>query len=187
MHKQILLLISLLTFINLNAQTDEQVVNELLFDLFGSQQDTILIKRLKTKTHLEYDSVSFSNMTGLTIPSQIISDQNNNEESVDYSTVWNELNLNKMDTLIIGNDTVMCKKPIFKCLTKVEIDILFEQTRKRKDIYTISKILFDDSRETAIFHFTITPWPGDLIFETILIKKVFKKWKIIERFDYMMS
>ena len=58
----------------MNAQTDEQVVNELLFDLFGSQQDTILIKRLKTKTHLEYDSVSFSNMTGLTIPSQIISD-----------------------------------------------------------------------------------------------------------------
>lgn len=187
MRKQIIILILLLTFNNLNAQNDEQIINEILFDLFSLQQDTILIKNLKTKTYFEYDSVSFENTTGLTVPSKIISEWNNNEESQDYSTEWDEQKLNKIDTLFLENDTVIGKKPVFKCLSKDEIDQLFEKTKKREKIYSISKILFDNSKENAIFHFIIIPWPGDFYFESILIKKVFGKWKIIERFDFTMT
>ncbi len=187
MRKYLIILILLLTFNNLSAQTDEQIVNEILFDLFSFQQDTILIENIKTKTYFEYDSVSFENMTGLTVPSQIISEWNENEKNEDTSAVWDELNLNKIDTLFLENDTVISKKPIFKCLSKVEIDELFEQTKKRQKIYSISKILFDDLRENAIFRFTMIPWPGDFSSETILIKKVFEKWKIIERFDFIMT
>ena len=114
MRKQITLLILLLTFNNLNAQTDEQIINEILFDLFGLQQDTILIKNLKTKTYFEYDSVSFENMTGLTVPLRIISEWNNNEENQDFSAERNVQNLNKIDTLFLENDTVIGKKPLFK-------------------------------------------------------------------------
>jgi hypothetical protein len=187
MRKQIIILISLLTFSNLNAQTDEQIINEIHFDLFGLQQDTILIKNLKTKTYFEYDSVSFENMTGLTVPSKIISEWKNNEEPQNYSAEWNEQKLNKLDTLFLENNTVIGKKPVFKCLSKGEIDQLFEKTKKREKIYSISKILFDNSKENAIFHFIIIPWPGDFYSETILIKKIFGKWKIIERFDFTMT
>ena len=187
MRKQIIILILLLTFSNLNAQTDEQIINEIIFDLFGLQQDTILIKNLKTKTYFEYDSVSFENMTGLTVPSKIIFEWKNNEEPQDYIAEWNEQKLNKIDTLFLENDTVIGKKPIFKCLSKEEIDQLFERTKKREKIYSISKILFDNSKENAIFHFIIIPWPGDFYSETILIKQVFGKWKIIERFDFTMT
>ena len=187
MCKQIITLILLLTFNNLNAQTDEQIINEILFDLFGLQQDTILIENIKTKTYFEYDSVSFENMTGLTVPSRIISEWKNNEEPQDFSVEWNEQKLNKIDTLFLENDTVIGKKPVFKCLSKGEIDQLFEKTKKRQKIYSISKILFDNSKENAIFHFVIIPWTSDFYSETILIKKVFGKWKIIERFDFTMT
>ncbi len=187
MRKQIITLILLLTFNNLNAQMDEQIIHEILFELIGLQQDTILIENLKTKTHFEYDSVSFEKMTVLAVPAQTISEWKNNEENEYFNAVWNELNLNKLDTLLVENDTVNSKRPVFECLTKVEIDLLFEQTKKRQKIYSISKILFDDSKENAIFHFKIIPWPGDFSSETILIKKVFGKWKIIERFDFTMT
>tara|TARA_R110002167_G_scaffold200_2_gene1139 strand:- start:80 stop:643 length:564 start_codon:yes stop_codon:yes gene_type:complete len=187
MRKQINIFILLLTFSNLNAQTDEQIINKILFDLFGFQQDTILIKNIKTKTYFEYDSVSFENMTGLTVPSKIISEWKNNEEAQDYSAEWNEQELNKIDTLYLENDTVIVKKPVFKCLSKDKIDQLFEMTKKREKIYSISKILLDNSKENAIFHFIIIPWPGDFYSETVLIKKVFGKWKIIERFDFTMT
>jgi hypothetical protein len=187
MREQIIILILLLTFSNLNAQTDEQIINEILFDLFGLQQDTILIKNLKTKTYFDYDSVSIENMTGLTIPSKIISEWKNNEEAQDYSAEWNEQLLNKKDTLFLENDTVIGKKLVFKCLSKYKIDQLFEKTKKREKIYSISKILLDNSKENAIFHFIIITWPGDFYSETILIKKVFGKWKVIERFDFTMT
>ena len=187
MCKQIITLILLLTFNNLNAQTDEKIINEILFDLFGLQQDKILIENVKTKTHFEYDSVSFENMTGLTIPSKIITEWKRNEERHDSSAEWNEQELNKIDTLFLENDTVIGKKTVFKCLTKDEIDQLFEKTKKRQKIYSISKILFDNSKENAIFHLATIPWQGDFYSETILIKKVFGKWKIIERFDFSMT
>jgi hypothetical protein len=171
----------------LNAQTDEQIINEILFDLFDLQQDTILIENIKTKTYFEYDSVSFENMTGLTVPSTIISEWNNNEENQDFSAEWNDQIFNKIDTFFLENDTVIGKKTVFKCLSKDEIAQLFEKTKKRQKIYSISKILFDNSKENAKFHFVLIPWPGDFYSETILIMKVFGKWKIIERFDFTMT
>ena len=187
MRKPTIILIILLTFNNLNAQTDAQIINEILFDLFGLQQDTFLIENVKTKTYFEYDSVSFEKMTGLAIPSRIISDWKINEENQDFIAEWNEKDLNIIDSLFLENDTVIRKMPVFICLSKVEIEQLFEQTKKRQKIYSVSNILFDNSHENAVFHFIIIPWPGDFYAETILIKKVFGKWKIIERFDFSMT
>ena len=130
MRKPTIILIILLTFNNLNAQTDAQIINEILFDLFGLQQDTILIENVKTKTYFEYDSVSFEKMTGLAVPSRIISDWKINEENQDFIAEWNEKDLNIIDSLFLENDTVIGKRPVFNCLSKVEIDQLFEQTKK---------------------------------------------------------
>ena len=151
MRKQINIFILLLTFSNLNAQTDEQIINKILFDLFGFQQDTILIKNIKTKTYFEYDSVSFENMTGLTVPSKIISEWKNNEEAQDYSAEWNEQELNKIDTLYLENDTVIVKKPVFKCLSKDKIDQLFEMTKKREKYTRLVKYYSITQKKTQYF------------------------------------
>jgi len=187
MQKLIPLLFILISFSNLRAQTDEQILNEILFDLFGFQQDTILFKSLMTNTYFEYDSVSFEYTSGLTVPSQIISEWKNNEENKDFTAKWNEQDLNKIDTIFFENDTIIIKKPLFKCLTQNEINQIFDRTPKRQKIYSVSKILFDDSKENAVFHFTIIPWPGGFSSETIMIKKIFGKWTIINRFDFVMS
>jgi hypothetical protein len=184
MCKSIIILILFLSFSNANAQTDEQIINTLSFDLFGFQQDTIFIKSIMTKTHFDYDSVSFKKITGLKIPSEIILEWKANEETEGFLAEWNEQILNTIDFIISENDTIKVKKPVFKSLSQSEIDLLFKRTKKRQNVYSISKILFDNSHENAVFHITRNPWPGDVSSDTILIKKVFGKWKIIERFDF---
>lgn len=183
MQKLIPLFLLFISFNYVHAQTDEKIINELLFDLFGFQQDTILIKCIKTKTYFDYDSVSFEKVTGLTVPARIISEWKSNEEDKDFIAEWNEQHLNRIDTIVFDYDTLTSKKPVFKCLSKDEIDQLFERTKKRQKIYSISNILFDKSKENALFQFTIIPWPGDFSSVTILIKKVFGKWTIITRFN----
>ena len=86
---------------------------------FSFQQDTILIENIKTKTYFEYDSVSFENMTGLTVPSQIISEWNENEK-MKILAVWDELNLNKIDTLFLENDTVISKDEFLNVYLKLK-------------------------------------------------------------------
>ena len=183
----ITLFLLLISFNNLNAQKDEHVINDILFDLFDFQQDTILIESIKKKTYFGYDSISFENTTGLTVPSTIILEWNNNEENKDFEDKWDEQGLNKTDTIFYGNDTIIEKKPFFKCLTKDKVDQIFSKTQKRQKIYSVSKILFDNSKENGIFHFTIVPLPGDFFSKTILIKKVFGKWIIITEFDFIMT
>ena len=183
MQKLIAIFLFLITFNNLNAQTDEQILHKIFFDLFDLshyQQDTILIEKGKRKTYFEDDSISFEYKTGLTVPSKIISEWKKNEENQDFIDEWNEHLLNRKDT-IIG------KKPIFKCLSRNEIIQLFDSTQKRQGIYSVSKILFDDSKENAIFHFTVSSWHGSFYSVSILIKKIFGKWVIIDRYDYIMS
>lgn len=187
MNKLLILIILLLTFNEVNAQTDEQIINEILLDLFGSQNDTIMIKSLKTKTYFEYDSISFEKTTGLTVPSSIIIEWKSNEDNKNFVDNWNEHYLNKTDTIFYDNDTIIRKKPIFKVMSNDEVSKLFERTQTRQKVYSISKILFDDIKENALFYFTITPWPGDFSSEAILIKKVFGKWTRISSFDFIMS
>lgn len=187
MQKLITLFLILISFNNLSAQTDEQILNEILFELFGFQQDTIFFERHKTKTFFEYDSVLFENITGLTVPSQIISEWKNNEENKGFKANWNEQDLNKIDSIFTENDTIIGEKPIFKSLTRNEMNQIFERTQKRQKIYSVSKILFDESKENAVFHFTTIPWHGYFSSETILIKKIFGKWIIVTRFDFVMT
>jgi hypothetical protein len=182
-----LLLLATFSFSNLFGQTDEQIISELQYDLFGFQQDTVFIKSSIYKTFFDYDSAHFESITGLQIPKAIISDWKNKTEKDGYLSLWDEKRLNHIDTLFFDNDTLIPKVHIFKCLSENEVTKRFEITRQRQSIYSISKILFDNSGENAIFHFMTIPWPGDFSSETILIKKIFGKWIIVMRFDFALT
>ena len=198
MRKLITIFLFLITFNNLSAQTDEQVINEILYDLFRSEHfsDTIFLKKGRIKTYLECDdSTSFYYMTGLEVPSKIIAEWKTNEEKEDFYAELNEIYLNKKDTSFYENDTIIAIKPIFKCLAENEIYQIYarnhrrepDNNRKRLYVYSVSKILFDNSKENAIFHFTGSAYYGALYTETILIKKVFGKWLIITKYHFAMT
>ena len=177
------------------AQTDESVINSIFDELFlpnvyssfKDHRDTILISSSRYRTSFDLDSITFRNETGLMVPTSIINELCKNVEPKDYVSYWNQDELNRTDTTYLPNDTVIGLKPFFKCLTEDEKSFLFEKTKKRHGINFITKILYDDKRENAVFDFGVTPQPGDFISQKIFIKKVFGKWVIITRFHFVMS
>jgi hypothetical protein len=186
--KLIIFILLLNGFHNLQAQTDEQIINEIFSDLFNPFQewfpDTIYIKKEKINTFLRED-VSYENIMGFVIPSNIIFEWEENMKNKNFDPKWNEERLNIRDTIFIGKDTVLVRKPVFKCLSKNEIDKMVAKNQKtdytnQERIYSIGKIVFDNSKETAIFRFD----NSSAVVYTVLIKKIFGKWVIIANFDY---
>jgi hypothetical protein len=174
------------------AQNDETTINSIFYDLFDPSlfkydNDTLLINSTIYKTRFEYDSISFEKETGLKIPERIISEFRNNVEKNEIIGYWNENELNAKDTIFYETDTIIGKKPFVQCITDNEEKVLFERTKKRQRIYSISKLLFDNNHENAIFNLYYTPFPGDVSSHTIFIKKIYGKWVIILRFGYRMS
>jgi len=202
MRKLIQFIFLLISFSNLNAQADEQILNELLFHLFDHQElvkGIIHIEEKQIKTYFSKDSISLELETGFAIPSNIISEWEKNIENQTFQPKWNEESFNKRDTVLIGKDTVLSKKPIFKCLSEHEMHQMLRSSQKlfnldrqqfyekQEVIYSIGRIIFDSSRETAIFSFVGSSRSDAAWGRTVLIKKVFEKWIIIASFDYWMT
>jgi hypothetical protein len=181
------ILVALLTFMTANcvsAQNEEKILHEILNDLFefNSYQDTILIESSISKTYFEYDSTSFAEEIGLTIPQKIFNEWKVNANTANFSSEWRESELNKNDTLFFRGDTIIAKDPIIKCLSNEEVKLLREKIKRSLKIYSISKIVLDDSKENGIFHLTVASWPGQFFDETIFINKIYGKWFILSRF-----
>ena len=193
MQKFITLFILLISFSSLKAQTDEQIINEIRWDLFDPCQewppDTIYINEIKANTFFyDREDHSYESIGGFAIPSHIISEWKKNMEDQNLQPKWNEKHLNIKDTMIVGKDTIIVKKTFLKCLSKSEIDTEPYNTKQDR-IYAIGKIVFDNSRETAIFSFAFSRLSDSDVAGgyTVLIKKVFGKWVIITKFDHWIS
>jgi hypothetical protein len=211
MRMLITLIILLISSNSLTAQSNEQIINEILFDLFGDSMcedilDTIFIAETKMKTFFYHDSNSYKCIMGFTIPSNIISKWSENMEKESLQPLWNEQYLNKKDTNFLGNDIFIQKKPFFKCLSENEIDKKLKRNQELSNlnnqqfntspkpvyitlepVYSIGQIIFDNSKETAIFSFMRSSFSDAASGYTVLIKKVFGKWVIVTRFDYWMT
>jgi hypothetical protein len=199
---KLIIFVLLISFDNLKAQTDEQIINEILFDLFDPCQerftDTIFIAEAKGKTFLIHDSYSYEYINGFAIPSNNISEWKENITNQVLSK-WDEERLNKRDTTFVEKDTIIGKKPIFKCLSEHEISQILDRNEElinsnrqqfhvdSKPIYSIGNIIFDNSKETAIFRVEISSRPDVAWGYAVLIKKVFGKWTILTSFDYWMT
>jgi len=177
------------------SQTDEMVINSIFHELFSpieyssfkDHRDTVFINLKKDRTSFDFDSITFRNETGFMVPTNIISEFCKNVEPKDYVSYWNQEELNRTDTIYLQTDTVIGLKPFVKCLTADEKMLLFEKRPIRQRIYLINNILFDDKRENAVFDFGDTPRPGVFSSQKIFIKKIFGKWVIITRFEFVMS
>ena len=95
--------------------------------------------------------------------------------------------MNTPDTVYIDIETELSKSSFISLVSKLEVENLLEKKGKRYQIYSISKILFDSSGENAIFHFLIRSRPKQFSMTTVLIKKIFGRWIIVESFDFVMT
>jgi len=153
----------------------------MLFNLFGRNQDTIFIDSDIKNPAIDYDSKTIEDKTGLKLPDSIICEWRKNKDANNSGTQWNE---SKLNNSYFKNYTFVGKKPVIKCIENKLINALLKQ--KRTAVYSISKIVFDDKKENAIFRFS-TNGQGVFIEESILIKKIFEKWIIISRFDWKIE
>jgi len=194
--KLFILILLLISFNNLKAQTDEQIINDIFDDLFDPCQerllnmDTIYIAETKGKTFFIHDS--YKNIGGFDIPANIISEWRENIANQIIQSKWNEKRLNKIDTTFVGKDTFIRKNSFFlKCLSESEIKKIVDNQKlhyftNEEPLYSIGNIIFDKSKENAIFRVDVSSSPGSSLGYTVFIKKVFGRWVIITSFDYLI-
>jgi len=185
---------SVISFFNMHAQTDEQIINDIFEDLFDPFQelrqkiDTIYIAEIKGKTFFIHNS--YENIGGFDIPANIISEWKENIANQVVQSKWDEKRLNKIDTTFVGKDTFIRKNSFFlKCLSESEIKKIVDNQQSHfftneEPLYSIGNIIFDKSKENAIFRVDVSSSPGSSLGYTVFIKKVFGKWVILASFDY---
>ena len=188
-----------ISFNNLNAQANEQIIKEILFDLFDQEKfgrrrggDTILMLNTAGKVRgIWVDSTTVEMESGFRIPSEIFSEWEKNQEYQVEDKMWNEHYLNKIDTFFFHDGKpFISENPVFKLLSGEGVDRILSQTEGRQRIYAMSQIVFDDSGENAVFAFSVgarvmglyrpVRWSLALP-QQVIIKKVFGKWIILYR------
>lgn len=79
MKKLTVIIFIILGVSNLNAQSNERIINDMLFNLFGRNQDTIFIDSDIKKLSIDYDSKTIEDKTGLKLPDSIICEWRKNK------------------------------------------------------------------------------------------------------------
>jgi len=158
-------------------------VNFLKFD-----NDTLFLKQDIATTFFRCDSISFVKKTGLQIPQKNLEEIMNNSREINKDNKWKQDELNDKVIMISGtNDrTLITIKPFIKCLSSKQLDSVSKYS-PTVSVYSISKLIFDENHQTAIFQLNYGRAERSFSFESVLISKVFGKWIIIRRFDWMIS
>jgi hypothetical protein len=164
-----------------SAQTKEETILGLQHDLFGYGPDTIWLDINTFNMTSGFDSTYFADNSGLNIPQAIINNWIINSKNFHVSS-WNESRLNKVDTILFKSDTIIPLRHTFRCISESEMDKLFKSRFGEKKFYSISNIVYDNSRENAIFEMTFKQSNYLFSSETIIIKKIFGAWILISRF-----
>ena len=194
MRKAFLVILILLSFQKINAQTNENIISQLiseLVDCSSKVDDTLFFDQHISTTFFHDDSISFKKKTGLEVPQKTLAEIISNSKKInsDNNNKWREDELNKKIIVVSRmNDTALISgKPYIKCLSEKQLDYV-SKNLPTLSIYSISKLIFNDNRQAAVFNLRYgKAGIGFFSFESIFISKVFGKWIIIRRFDWGMS
>lgn len=192
MRKTFLVVLILLSFQKINAQTDENIISQLiseLLDCTSKVDDTLFFDQHISNTFFHDDSIYFKKKTGLEVPQKTLAEIINNSKKINSDNKWKEDELNKKIIVVsrMNDTTLISRKPYIKCLSQKQLNYV-SKNLPTLSIYSISKLIFSDNRQTAVFHLSYgKAGIGFFSFESIFISKVFGKWIIIRRFDWGMS
>jgi len=108
------------------------------------------------------------------IMNEIMNSANNS-----FNSIW--------DPAILGTINYSKSQHLEKCLTKDEIIALFNSTKKRQTVLSISQPIFDLKHENCIVSITYWYYTGSASGHSYFIKKIYGKWVIIETFGMWIT
>lgn len=192
MRKLLIILLILLSCGEANAQTDEDIINQILNDLLNcsseSYSDTVFFEQHIGNTFFNYDSALMEKKTGLQIPQQTLSEIISNSKEFKKENLWNENDLNKKFTVISSKKgtVFLSRKPYIKCLSKNQMDSISTYS-PTTSIYALTQLVFDNNAQTAVFEFAYGKGGKYFSHESVLIRKIFNRWTIVQKFDWIIS
>jgi len=173
--KIFLILISTLSYSQNNSESE--VFKKIIEHEIGKGTLGIYILCEKSKT--TFDLKGFKEETKLEVPENILKEIEINESK--YSNgIWNSELINKLN---YGSDFIKNKK----CLNKKEVEQIFEKTKKRQNIVSISEPVFDNNYENCIVSITYWKFTGSAYGNKYFLKKDYGVWTVIAVYEYWMT
>ena len=178
--KNLICIFLLIAPVSLNAQSDENMLHSLVFDIFGNDVDTILLNETVAPQSFNYTPAEFEFETGFNLPKRFFKEWNVSLTESDKSKKWDPQQLNEVQEFIVDGEIILPERPVFVCLSKDEMRNLIIANRTW-EILTISRIVYDKQREDAYINTITTYSHGFTIKTSYLLKKVYGKWIIVSR------
>ena len=169
----LLLLIS--SFIYSQNNSESEIFRKIIDHEIGNCGLYIQCDKMKTFFELE----DFIDQTGLDVPFIILKEIERNAQKSNAGNWNSELLYN----LNYGTELIKSKK----CLSKNDVEKLFETTGKRQSIISISEPIFDDNYENCIVSVTFSKFKGSAYGHSFFLKKVYGIWTIIVEYETWMT
>ena len=137
----------------------------------------IYIQCDKQKTF--FDSTDYKSQTELEVPANILQELEKNAERSNDGMWEPEL----FAEFNYGADLLKSKN----CLSKEEVEQLFEKSGKRESVISISEPIFDKNYENCVVSVTFWKFKGSAYRHSYFLKKVFGIWTIISVYKTWMT
>ena len=171
----LLILISTLSYSQNNSASE--VFKKIIDHEIGKGTLGIYIQCEKPKTF--FDQKDFKEQTGLEVPESILKEiEISGTKSSDG--IWNSELINELN---YGSDFIKRKK----CLTKKDAEQIFNKTKKRQNIVSISEPLFDNNYENCVISVTYWKFTGSAYGHKYFLKKVYGVWTVIVEYEMWMT
>jgi hypothetical protein len=173
--KILLILISTLSYSQSNSESD--VFKKIIDDQIGKGTLGIYVQCKKSKTY--FDQTIFKEETGLEVPEKILKEI---EANIAKSSngIWNSELINELNY-----DPYFIKSN--KCLNEKEVEQIFEKTKKRQNIVSISEPIFDNNYENCVVSISYWTFTNSASGRDYFLKKVYGIWTVIAVYGIWMT
>ncbi|AVR46045.1 hypothetical protein C7S20_12705 [Christiangramia fulva] len=137
----------------------------------------IYIECEKSKT--AFDLKDFKENVQLEIPENILKEIEQNG-ATSKNENWNSKFISKLN---YPPDILKSKK----CLTKKNVELLFQKTNKRQNVISISKPIFDDNYENCIVSVTFWKFTGSAYGYKCFLTKIYGIWTVVVEYAQWMT
>lgn len=178
MNRTINILLILISALSYSQNSSESEIFKIIIDHeIGHGNLGIYLQCDKPKTF--FDQKDFKEQTGLEVPGRILKEL---EKSAAKSKdgIWDS---ELMNDLKYGPDFIINKR----CLSREEVEQLFEKTGKRQNIISISEPIFDKNYENCVVSVSYWNFTKSFYGHTYFLKKVYGVWAVVIVYETWMT
>ena len=170
-----LILISTLCYSQNSSESD--VFKKIVDYEIGKGILGIYVQCEKPKTF--FDQNDFKEKTGLKVPENILIEiEKNGIKS--SNGMWNSKFTNGLN---YSSGFIKIKN----CLTKKDVEEIFNKTNTRQNILSISDPIFDDNYENCVVSVTYSNFPGSSSGHKYFLKKIYGVWVVIVEYELWLT